>query len=291
MNSRIEQKILESKEIINKAIIDHKPYAKVAMFSGGTDSLGFLTLLQYLGVKVDFVMHGVTGTGLPQTREFVRSYCEKYPAKYIEADAGNEYEKYVLRKGFFGRGKDAHAYAYHVLKSGPFEKALSKNIVQGVKGRKILLFNGVRDDESNNRQSKYDGEVINIYKRKPNNIWVNVVFWWSKEDLKEFLDGLSVETSPVHKALGRSGECNCGTMQSQADRIAASEFCPAWGKWIDDLEKKVIQNGFPWRWGQTINQYHKMEMKGQTRLFDHDEMPMCVGCKARATNFNDGEAV
>lgn len=286
MTNKIEEKIAESREIIQKAFIDYQPYATVGMFSGGTDSLGFLALLQYLDVKIDFVMHGVTGTGLPATREFVRKHCSKYPATYIEADAGNEYEKYVLRKGFFGRGRDAHAYAYHLLKQGPFEKAISKYIIQRKKGRKVLLFNGVRDEESDNRSSKYDGQVINIYPRKPNNIWVNLIFWWSKAELKEFVDGLGIEVNPVSKALNRSGECNCGTMQSMADRIAASEYSPAWGQWLDSLEQKVIEKGFPWRWGEVINKSHLMEMNGQLPLFEREFLPMCVGCKSRALKSN-----
>lgn len=278
MRSHIDEKIKESREVIEKAMIDHQPYATVALFSGGGDSLGMAALLKILGVRVDYIMHGITGTGLPDTLEYVRKIKDHLPGEYIEASAGDAYERYVLRKGFFGRGMTAHAYAYHVLKSDAFEKAMSKYIVQRKRGRKILLFNGVREDESDNRSKNYDGQLINIYPRKPNNIWVNVVYWWSKKELAELVEELSLERNPVSLALNRSGECYCGTSQNQADRLLASQFNPEWGKWLDDLERRVIANGFPWRWGQEISKSVIMERDGQINMF----MPMCVGCKSNS---------
>jgi 3'-phosphoadenosine 5'-phosphosulfate sulfotransferase (PAPS reductase)/FAD synthetase len=120
--------IKKSLEIIEKAIAAHSPYAKVALFSGGSDSLLLLELLKELRIELDFVIHVHTGTGLPQTLDFVRKHCEQYNGKYIEASAGSSYERYVLRKGFFGKGVDAHAMAYHLLKQDHLESAISKNI-------------------------------------------------------------------------------------------------------------------------------------------------------------------
>lgn len=265
-----------SREIVQRAISEHNPYAKVALFSGGNDSLLLLEILKELGIKLDFIIHVHTGTGLPQTLEFVRKIGDAHESTYIEASAGKSYENYVLRKGFFGKGVDAHAYAYHVLKAEHLRKAISKYIRQGKRNRKILLFNGVRVEESDNRKYNFGKEEITPEAGRLNDIWVNVIHWWTGEQKDKYLDGNNIERSPVSKELGRSGECMCGTMQGSLDRVAAKKFCPAWGKWLEDLEKAVIEKGFPWKWGENINKYHHMEMNGQLNMFQ----PMCVGCKA-----------
>lgn len=268
--------IENSREIVKRAMIDYKPYAKVALFSGGNDSLLLLALLKELGIGLDFVIHVHTGTGLPQTLEFVRDHCEEYNGRYIEASAGAAYESYVLRKGFFGKGVDAHTYAYHILKAEHFRKAISTNIRHGKRNRKILLFNGVRIEESNNRKYNFGSEEITIESGNKNNVWVNVIHWWTEKQKNDYLNGNSIKRNPVSIELGRSGECMCGTMQGALDRIAAKKYCPSWGKWLDDLEKAVIENGFPWKWGENINKGHLMEREGQMNMFQ----PMCVGCKA-----------
>jgi 3'-phosphoadenosine 5'-phosphosulfate sulfotransferase (PAPS reductase)/FAD synthetase len=268
--------IEKSREIVQRAITDYKPYAKVGLFSGGNDSLLLLELLKELNIELDFVIHVHTGTGLPQTLDFVRKYCSEYGSKYIEASANGAYERYVLRKGFFGAGNDAHTYAYHQLKTNPLEKSISKFIRQRKVGRKILLINGIRVEESKNRKANYGNEEINIYKRKANDIWVNVIHWWTTEKRNEYLEGNNIKRNPVSIELGRSGECMCGTMQGTLSRVAAKKYCPSWGKWLDDLEKAVVDKGFPWKWGENINKSHLMERNGQLNMFQ----PMCVGCKA-----------
>lgn len=269
--------IENSREIVQRALLEHKPYAKVGLFSGGNDSLLLLEVLKELNVELDYIIHVHTGTGLPQTLDFVRDHCTtNYDNKYLEASAGHAYENYVLRKGFFGKGVDAHAFAYHILKAEYLRKEISKHIRKGKRGRKILLFNGVRIEESDNRKYNFGKEEITIENGRPNDIWVNVIHWWTGTQKDEYLNGNSVQRSPVSIELGRSGECMCGTMQGALDRAAAKKFCPAWGKWLDDLEKAVIEKGFPWKWGENINKYHHMEMNGQINMFQ----PMCVGCKA-----------
>lgn len=272
-----KDKMFLSGEIINRAIKEHEPYAIVGLFSGGSDSQLLMELLKELEIKIDFVIHINTGTGLPQTLDFVRGYCNDYHAKYLEASAGLAYENYVLRKGFFGKGNDAHEYAYHTLKVNPLEKTISHNIRRRQKNKKILLLNGIRIEESENRKKNFGNDEIHVYGRKPNDVWVNVIHWWTKEEKIDYLQG--VPQNPVSKELGRSGECMCGTMQGALDRIAAKNYCPAWGEWLDGLEKKVIANGFPWKWGENINKGHLMERDGQMNMFNEFQ-PMCVGCKA-----------
>jgi 3'-phosphoadenosine 5'-phosphosulfate sulfotransferase (PAPS reductase)/FAD synthetase len=269
---KFDQLLEESAEIVNTAIEQYKPYAIVLMLSGGDDSLLTYEVCKRIGVKIDYIMHGVTGTGLPATTQFVKNLVEQSGITYLEANAGAAYEDYVKRKGFFGKGLGAHQFSYHVLKATPFRKAVSKHIRQRKRNRPILLLNGVRFDESDNRSDKLGDNPYNTDPAAKNNIWVNVVHWWTTKDRDDFLSENNIERNPVSIALGRSGECMCGTMQNQAARLKAAEFDPEWGKWLDNLEREVATlHGFGW--AQSAKSKKKTS---QGDLFQ----PMCTGCKA-----------
>jgi hypothetical protein len=197
---------------------------------------------------------------------------------YLEADAKDKWEKYVLRKGFMGRGLRAHSYAYHICKQQHLRSVISHNIRKGKRNRPILLLNGARVEESGNRKRNMTTVVRSDPAAKPN-LWVNIIHYWEKKDCVEFLDGLQCDRNPVTKLLCRSGECMCGTMQSQAQREEAAYWYPEWGKQLDALEKRVIANGFPWKWGEHISKRYLEKKAGQLDIFD-DWLPMCHSCTA-----------
>lgn len=281
----MHDRLKESFEIYHKAMLLYNPYAVCLMVSGGDDSRLAERVCNELGIKIDYIIHGVTGTGIMETRQFVREIASNSGFKYAEADAGDAYVKYVMRKGFFGKGNDAHAKSYHVLKAQPFRTAISHNIRHGIKGRYILLLNGVRVDESENRADKLGDNPYNIDPAALKNVWVNIIHWWTTRERDEYLSGNNIKRNPVAIALNRSGECMCGTMQTMATGLQAAELFPKWGEWWLSLRKEVIKK-FPWDWNQNINQYHLKEMNGQGNMFKEEPfMPMCVGCKSKV-NFN-----
>jgi len=258
-----------SKDLLDRAIKDYSPYAIVMMLSGGDDSLTSYEVLNEIGVKPDFVIHGITGTGLKETTEFVVQHVEKRGDKLIFANAGDAYEKYVLRKGFFGVGSRAHSFAYHLLKSTHFNRAVSENIRQRKRGRNVLFINGARRKESNRRKKT----MINPVKKDGPNIWVNIINEATKKDTLNYLEGNSICRNPVSVKMCKSGECMCGTMQSNEMRVEAGHISPVWKNWIDSLEKEVLKK-HPWKWGAKIPNTFSMEKKGQLNLF----RPMCVDC-------------
>src|SRR5436189_1187930 len=269
----IEEKLLLSKEIIDKAIIDFKPYAIVLMLSGGDDSMTALTVAKCLDIPFTHIMHGVTGTGITETHDFVKQVVSKEKAVYIEANAGNAYINYVMRKGFFGSGMLAHSYSYHVLKIQHLRKAVSHYIRQNKRGRNILFVNGPRRSESDNRMKTMQSP----YKHDPaqhRNIWVNIINDWHKPECLEFLNAEGIKRNPVSIQICRSGECMCGTMQSKADRIEAACIFPTWGKWLNDLEK-IVKEKHGFGWGENMP---KQVNPNQLDLFQ----PMCVGCLRKA---------
>jgi 3'-phosphoadenosine 5'-phosphosulfate sulfotransferase (PAPS reductase)/FAD synthetase len=266
----VNDKIAEAARIVRDAVAEFNPTHIVSMVSGGKDSAASDQVARELGLKIDLVVHGNTRCGIPQTSQFVR---DTYGAMgdLVEADAGTAYEDYVLRKGFFGMGIGAHGFAYRVLKAQPFRKAISKAIRHGKRGIRILLLNGARQDESENRQKNL--KVWRQDPASPGNIWTSLIHGWSEEDRDDYLKSRGTPINPVAVQLCRSGECMCGTMQTKQERAEAAALYPEWGRWLDGLEREAVErHGFGW--GAA---FPRERLTGQADLFQ----PMCKDCVVR----------
>ena len=267
----IEQKLAESADIVRRAVAEFNPTHIVSMVSGGKDSAASDQIARELGLKIDLVVHGNTRCGIPETSQFVRDTYGHLSSDFIEADAGTAYEDYVLRKGFFGKGIGAHGFAYRVLKAQPFRKAISKAIRHGKRGVRILLLNGARQDESENRKKNL--KEWRQDPAAPGNIWTSLIHGWSQDERDEYLKSRGTPINPVAEQLCRSGECMCGTMQTKAERAEAAALYPAWGAWLDGLEAEVRdRHGFGWG-----EKFLRDRVTGQGDLFQ----PMCKDCMAR----------
>ena len=257
--------------ILRRAIADFQPTHIVSMVSGGRDSAASHAVADELGAKTDLILHGNTRCGIPETTRWVEQRYGSAGPDFAVADAGSAYEDYVLRKGFFGKGLGAHAFAYRVLKAQPFRKAISKHIRRGRRGVRILLINGARKDESDNRRKN-----LSLFRRDPaapNNIWVNLIHDWTAEDRDDYLASRGVPINPVAQQLCRSGECMCGTMQSLGQRFEAAALYPDWGRWLSDLEAEARRlHGFGW--GEAFPR----RRAAQGEPFQ----PMCQGCHREA---------
>lgn len=277
ISTSLDDKLQMSREIISRAIAEYRPYATVLMFSGGDDSMTAYHVSRYLGVKVDFFLHGVTNTGIAETTDFARQVGEQSGLSYIEANAGDAYDQYVLRKGFFGIGEMAHQMAYHILKHRRFRTTLSKHIRHGITGRNILLINGARKQESKRRQKTMADPI----RADGSNVWVNIINDYTKLDNLDLLTGLGVRRNPVTEILHRSGECLCGTTQSLEARKEASYWFPYWGKRMDSLEKEACKRGFCWGWGQDLPPVVKAQKarEKQIRAGQLEWLPMCQNCQ------------
>lgn len=266
-----EEALAKSASILKMAIDQFSPTHIVSMVSGGKDSAASDQVARELGANLDFVIHGNTRCGIPHTSRFVLDTYGRL-GDLAEADAGTAYEDYVLRKGFFGVGPDAHGFAYRILKATPFRKAVSKHIRQGKRDVRVLLLNGARKDESENRKAR-----LEVFRRDPamkGNIWVNLIHDWSQEARDSYLESRQTPINPVAKALCRSGECMCGTMQTEAERIEAAILYPQWGNWLSELEQEAIRlHGFGWG-----KPFPKPRDERQGELF----APMCSDCIRRA---------
>lgn len=273
-----------SQEIIKRAVADYRPYATVLMFSGGNDSKLTYYVAKSLGIKIDFILHGITGTGILDTTEHVRQFAASVDSPYIEANADDAYNRYAQRKGFFGVGETAHKFAYHLLKAGPFRHAISKHIRQGQRNRPVLLLNGARIEESLNRSKNFT-TPFNADPAAPRNVWVNLCHYWNKAARDEFLSDCNAPVNPVTRDLCRSGECACGTTQGKPLRYEIDALGLRhtsglkWGKWLTQLENEVYARGFDWGWGDDMSPVAKAERAGQLPLFSEFQ-PACVSCNA-----------
>jgi 3'-phosphoadenosine 5'-phosphosulfate sulfotransferase (PAPS reductase)/FAD synthetase len=262
----LDEAIAQSAFYARNAIELFSPKHVVTMVSGGNDSAACHHLAIELGLPVTMTIHGRTGCGLQGTTDFVAAnYGTDAPLEI--ADAGKAYEEYVMRKGFFGKGVDAHGFAYRILKAGPFRKLVSASLRKGKTGVRVMMLNGAFAAESANRKANLKRGRIDPGAQ--GNMWFNLIHDWTPEIRDEYLLTRGVKLNPVAQALCRSGECMCGTMQTDAERIEAAAFDPAWGRWLTELENAVIEkHGFGWgKPAPNVN-------KNRPDLF----MPMCVDC-------------
>jgi 3'-phosphoadenosine 5'-phosphosulfate sulfotransferase (PAPS reductase)/FAD synthetase len=242
-----------------------KPTHVVATVSGGRDSAAEVALALDMGIKIDLILHCRTGTGIPQTTQHVVDYYGNLGPDFAVADAGNAYEAYVMRKGFFGVGRQAHNFSYRILKADPMRKAISREIRKGRRGIRTVLLNGARALESDNR-AKHLKET----RMDKGNLWVNIIHDWSAADRDSYLCKRGVPINPVAIQLCRSGECMCGTMQTPQQRGEAAAIYPEWGSWLDELDAlATAKHG--WGWGE---QMPKPRDDRQEEMFQ----PLCIGC-------------
>lgn len=258
-----------SAERIERAIREYQPTHILATVSGGTDSAAEIEFAQEAGVKIDAILHCRTGTGIAQTTQHVVDYYGNLGPDFILADAGDAYERYVMRKGFFGIGPDAHRFSYHILKADPMRAAISKHIRKRQRGVRVMLLNGARKSESANRRQNLKETRLD-----KGNLWVNAIHDWTNGDRDRYLRIRKTPINPVAVQLCRSGECMCGTAQTMQERLEAAAIYPEWGAWLNDLERRAKAK-FGWAWGETM-----------PRPVDPDQLdmfqPLCGGCSIRA---------
>ena len=274
-----------SRAVWNEAVSRYQPYAIVLALSGGNDSRATYYAAKALNIPITHILHIDTGTGIPQTTEWVRWFATEYAdLPYLEGSAGDTFRKRVLNHGFIGKGRQAHAIAFHLLKRDVLTSELSRGIRQGKRNRSIFLLNGARLAESDNRAKNFADTPIRPDKKGSSNIWVNLLQYWSKQHCQDICADNKAPQNPVSKELCRSGECMCGTMQSQQERAEAAAIFPEWGRKLDALEAEVKEAGFPWGWGDPVPKGWAAEKAGQLRLFDQDFQPMCSSCNHRGTD-------
>lgn len=284
----LQAKISEAQQILASAIYEHNPSHIFAMFSGGYDSLVNAHIAAQLAGFTACV-HIHTGIAIKKTRVFVRDTCDKfgwnlfqYNAKANKQKDGTPeqtYEELVLERGFPGAAH--HRKMYDRLKGRSVQRLMRehKRIEYRVTKedgekklkrvhRRILLVTGIRQQESLIRMG-----YTNPVQRIGSQVWVNPIFFWSKRDRQDYMEAFNLPLNPVVEALCMSGECLCGAYASKGELVAVKTVCPETGAYLEDLQSRVKERGFPWGWEDKPPESHLLEKQGQGNLF------LCSSCE------------
>lgn len=258
-------------EILNKAIEVFQPVAMYVGFTGGGGSRAATHWMKAnTATGTCDVFHANTGIGIEAARRYVRKTCKQFGWKLHEIraleDCGQDYDKLCLEYGF--PGPDGHQMMYSRLKERAVRLLVRRAKVGHSRRAKVLIATGICHQDSVVRMG-YAGREINMVGSQ---LWINPLYWWTKEQRDAYDVASNMPHNPVAEALGMSGECGCGAFAQKGELAHWTAVDPAFGARIVRLQQKVLARGFTWNWegrpprgGHNPTQYDAFS-------------PMCAGC-------------
>lgn len=259
--------LAEARGILAEAVRDVQPDHIFAGFSGGHDSLCAAHLASQLP-GFSGCVHINTGTGIPQTLEFVRETCARYgwPLKVYAPPEGDTYRDIVLEHGF--PGPFAHRFCYTRLK----QRAL--RVWKREHAGRILLVTGVRIYESARRRM---GHVTPV-QRDGRVWWVAPMVHWQSDDKARYMTQHSLPENEVVQIMHYSGECLCGAYARPGELNELRAFFPEVAARIEALQVEAQAAGKHCRWGEPPPDALPEEDPEQ------DVFSFCSSCPVRHTN-------
>lgn len=175
-----------------------------------------------------------------------------------------------------------HGVMFANLKGRPIARFMAGLKAGHKRSARVMFVSGVRHDESA-RRAGYKSAVTKVKAQ----VWVNPFYFRSAADFAAYRDEFGLPANPVKRLCGISGECCCGAFgKPHVERPAYRQIDPAFADYLDALEVRVREAGFPWGWGESPPAWWLAERAdaecGQRYLFDAAEtprfQPTCVGC-------------
>ena len=208
--------------------------ARFSLFSGGSDSVVCLDVTRN---HIDHVVHINTGIGIEDTRIFVRNTCKSYDLNLIEElpPSGCSYEEIIMQYGF--PGPSQHYLMYNRLKQRALRQVRNRYI-KNVKKDIVQFYTGVRYSESSRRKRTTDDIM-----KEGSIVWVAPIAHWNNKNMSEYKLKNNLPINEVSKNLHMSGECLCGAFSKPGELEQIRFFYPEMAKYIEDLEKKVMDSG------------------------------------------------
>jgi 3'-phosphoadenosine 5'-phosphosulfate sulfotransferase (PAPS reductase)/FAD synthetase len=272
----LDDRIRQARTILDRAIVDHKPVAVYAAFSGGDDSIvsTHFTMTHVPGAQV---LHVETGTGLRPTREHAEACARRLGWDMRVERTPESYEALVLgrAKGYPGGfpGRRMHGLMYQRLKERAFRAAVRDAKAGQDRRSRVLIVSGIRHDESDARSG---------YKRTESKVgsqvWLNPFYWATAADFAAYRQAFGLPANPIKPVVGISGECGCGCFACPFERHQARKVDREWSAWMDDLDNRVRAAGYPWGWEDQPPRWFLQKCQGQGFLFDLMPGPACYGC-------------
>lgn len=297
----------EEYDRITDAVTQFTPSHVFALFSGGDDSLAMTSIVSQ-HPNFSACVHIDTGIGIwdnpddrrSVARKFVERTCKERGWSLLIYEAakysnGKElkpqiYEQLVLEQGFPGSNEFGHRKMYNRLK---FRPLLVLKREHKVGKHKMLFIAGCRKDESERRMG--NTKPIDDQGRE---VWVNIIHDWSKDDCHSQINLCGLERNPTSLRICKSGECMCGAFAKSGElNVELKHYYPEFVAWLNDLERRVWEAGFPWKWDESPPKWFLQQRKGQKMMFDmtpeyDGPMPMCQSCIVNSSKtpdaFQDG---
>lgn len=205
------------------------PYERVAMFSGGYDSL---VATHYTMTKCDgdVVLHIDTGTGIDKNRNFVEDVCEWFDWDLEVISPTKTLTEFAKEFGF--PKSQAHSWIYRYLKEHPLS-----SFVSNIETDMPEFYTGVRKDESQRRMENVSAEQQSFGGRW---IWKAPIAEFSEDDITSYMIEHGLPRNDVVETIGRSGECFCGAFSDRFSELTLLENnYPEHHEWIMDVEDQV----------------------------------------------------
>lgn len=220
--------------------------ARCILLSGGDDSTAIAHLFRE---SATHIVHVNTGTGVPETTEYVRSLAKLWGIQLIEATPPDSYEDLVLGRvktkagediwpgGFPGPG--SHGVMYQRLKERALDKARHQLGIANSRTQCAVWIAGRRREESKRRAD------IPLHESDGSVIWVSPVANWTKLDLNTYRSmNPDIPRNPVAAQLHMSGECLCGAYAHPGELDELGFFYPAVKARIVALQEQVKAAGY-----------------------------------------------
>jgi 3'-phosphoadenosine 5'-phosphosulfate sulfotransferase (PAPS reductase)/FAD synthetase len=269
----------------------------VGVFSGGHDSL-VNTHITARHPKFAGVIHIDTGTGIPETQQYVVETCVRlgwdlkiYRAvNYINAKGELDpqiYEEMCLKHGF--PGPNFHQRMYNRLKQLPIDQFSRNWHLAADKSAILGLSTGARKAESTRRMRNMSRHP-SPWQKDGRRVWISPIADWSKDECEVYMKEFTLPRNSVKDALCMSGECCCGAYAQTNELKQIEFFYPDHGAWLRGLECRVKANGFPWGWDEKPPawwskkvEYERAEKNGQLNLFSPPHFAHLVSFNTKIT--------
>jgi len=204
-----------------------------ALTSGGGDSISLCHWLAKKG-KLKSAVHIKTNIGFQATTDFVIDYCNEmsWPLIVIEPNPKFAYAAHVFQYGFPGP-------EFHRQIMGRLKYKTMRDFALTINKKEHCLVSGVRKFESNRRKGNFLHPI-----QSEGSLWFTSPFFYKRdEEIYKYRLVNNLKITPIHKLLGYSGECMCGSYAGINEKELIRKIEPKLADYIDYLEDGVQRFG------------------------------------------------